>query len=455
MAVAADADELAGPGLALVGGDGARPLALHGGRRVDAAGFLADVRRVAAGLPERTHVVNLCAHRYAFMVGFAAAILRGQVSLLPASRAAGVVEATLALHPGGYALGDDHGPAPAGGLHRMPTLSGLHDRGSAFDVPRIPARQVVAVGFTSGSTGQPTAHAKTWGAFAQSNAGNAAALQAEVGAGASLVATVPPQHMYGLETSVLLPMLSGFAVHGGRPFFPADVRAALADCAAPRVLVSTPVHLRNLLAANLALPPLAAVVSATAPLPQALARRLEAAWGAPVLELFGSTETCVVAQRRSAHEDDWTLRDGAALHPQPDGAQVEAAWLDAPVLLQDLVELLPQGRFRLHGRSADLLEIAGKRASLTDLTRHLLAVPGVRDAVVFQHDVPDARGVCPVVALAVAPGLEPGAILEALRAWVDPVFLPRPLRLVQALPRNETGKLPRHALQAMIDRPGA
>jgi acyl-coenzyme A synthetase/AMP-(fatty) acid ligase len=29
---------------------------------------------------------------------------------------------------------------------------------------------------------------------------------------------------------------------------------------------------------------------------------------------------------------------------------------------------------------------------------------------------------------------------------VDPVFLPRPLRLCPALPRNATGKLPREAL---------
>jgi acyl-coenzyme A synthetase/AMP-(fatty) acid ligase len=33
---------------------------------------------------------------------------------------------------------------------------------------------------------------------------------------------------------------------------------------------------------------------------------------------------------------------------------------------------------------------------------------------------------------------------------VDPVFLPRPLRLVDALPRNETGKLPRAALLRLL-----
>ena len=37
-----------------------------------------------------------------------------------------------------------------------------------------------------------------------------------------------------------------------------------------------------------------------------------------------------------------------------------------------------------------------------------------------------------------------------LRQHLDPVFLPRPLRRVAALPRNETGKLPRQALEAML-----
>ncbi|HEY9513401.1 MAG TPA: AMP-ligase, partial [Rhodanobacter sp.] len=102
------------------------------------------------------------------------------------------------------------------------------------------------------------------------------------------------------------------------------------------------------------------------------------------------------------------------------------------------------------GRRADLLEIAGKRASLGDLTRRLLAIPGVRDGVVLQLDECDALGVQRIAALVVAPGLDATAITEALRRSIDPLFLPRPLRLVTALPRNETGKLPRNALLALL-----
>ncbi len=139
------------------------------------------------------------------------------------------------------------------------------------------------------------------------------------------------------------------------------------------------------------------------------------------------------------------------LLPQPDGTAVQAPHLAHAVVLADLVEVHADGRFELRGRNADLVEIAGKRASLGDLTRRLLAVAGVRDGVVFQHDPCPRTGVARIAALAVvADGISDADVLSALRDHVDAVFLPRPLRLVAALPRNDTGKLPRAALADLV-----
>jgi acyl-coenzyme A synthetase/AMP-(fatty) acid ligase len=259
--------------------------------------------------------------------------------------------------------------------------------------------------------------------------------------------------MYGLEMSVLLPLLGEVGVHTGRPFFPADVAAALAEVPSPRVLVTTPVHLRALVESGVVLPPIAAMLSATAPLSVELAQAAERRFDAPLLEVFGSTETCVFASRRPTVDEDWSLYDGSSLHPQPDGTAVDAPQLHAPITLADIVSLSRGGRrFRLCGRHADMLEIAGKRASLGDLGRRLLAIPGVRDGVVFQLGDGDALGVHRIAALAVAPGLDEHVILDALRRAIDPLFLPRPLKLVDALPRNETGKLPRAALLELLHR---
>ncbi|MBQ4856048.1 acyl-CoA synthetase [Rhodanobacter sp. B2A1Ga4] len=435
----------------LVADDPARVVAWRHGAPVSAACFLAQVQAVAAELPVATAAVNLCEDRYAFLVAFCAIALRGQANLLPSSRAPQAVDEVMAAHPGCYALGEQAlDPAPHG-YRQLPAL----DATSSFEPeaawPSIPADQVVAIGYTSGSTGTPSANPKTWASFHASNAGNLAMLRAVVGSRFEIVATVPPQHMYGMEMSVLLPLLGEAGAHAGRPFFPADVAAALAEVPAPRVLVTTPVHLRALVESGIALAPVAAMLSATAPLPVELARAAEQRFGAPLLEVFGSTETCVFASRRPTADEDWSLYDGSNLHPQPDGTAVEAPQLAAPVTLADIVSLSHGGRrFRLRGRHADMLEIAGKRASLADLTRRLLAIPGVRDGVVFQLDDGDALGVHRIAALAVAPGLEAHAILDALRRAIDPLFLPRPLKLVDVLPRNETGKLPRAALLALL-----
>jgi acyl-coenzyme A synthetase/AMP-(fatty) acid ligase len=292
------------------------------------------------------------------------------------------------------------------------------------------------------------AERKTWGS--RRAALNAALLGVDGGA-ASIVATVPPQHMYGLEMSVLLPLRSRAAIHAGQPFFPADVAVALGETPAPRMLVTTPFHLRALLHDAIALPALHAIVTATAPLDAALAAEAERRFDAPVTEVFGSTETCVIAHRRTMRDEPWQLYAGIELQPQPDGTLVHAPHFVAPTLLQDIVELLPPHRFRLCGRNGDLLEIAGKRASLADLTCQLLSVDGVRDGVVFQLDA-DRRGLRRLAALVVAPDLNltDAQILAQLRAAIDPIFLPRPLLRVDALPRNAAGKLPREALLAAL-----
>lgn len=433
--------------LPLAAGDPERVIAFDGTRKMRLGDFLDRVRALAGQLPDAACAINLCQDRFGFLLAFCAVALRGQVNLLPPARTRAAIDEVRALHPGSYCLGDVQAaddPVLEGlaGYHCLPD-SPAPLPGS---LPQVDADAVVAIGYTSGSTGVPAANAKRWGALAASARQNLQALQTlwPAGQAARVVATVPSQHMYGIEMAVLFPLLAGAAVHVARPFFPGDIAAALRQAEGPRLLVTTPLHLRALVSSGVALPPLAGIVSATAPLPQPLAVAAEARFGCPVREMFGSTETCIIASRRTATETLWTPFPGVEVQPQPDGTRVTAPQLSKPVVLADLTEVQPDGRFRLHGRKADLLEIAGKRASLSDLTQRLLAVPGVRDGVVVQLDGgPDGDGVRRIAALAVAPGLDEATILDALRKAVDPVFLPRRLRLLPVLPRNETGKLPR------------
>ncbi len=428
--------------------DLSRTFAWRDGQSISAGEFLAEVMALAAVLPAAGYAVNLCEDRYRFLIMFCAVGVAGQTNLLPASRAPQAIAEVMQAFPHSYVACECELDFAPPRFFRVPVLCANVDNVAVFN-PQIALDHVVAIGFTSGSTGAPKANPKTWGAVCASSALNAQLLCSNTAA-PNVIATVPPQHMYGLELSVLLPLRSSAAIHVGHPFFPADVAQALNDVPAPRVLVTTPFHLRALMQENTALPPLQAIVSATAPLDACLATLAEQRHTTKVVEVFGSTETCVIAHRSTAVDAAWRLYPGIDLQPQPDGTVVSAPYFAAPILLQDIVELLPSRRFVLRGRNSDLLEIAGKRASLADLTSRLLAIPGVTDAVVFQLDA-DVRGVGRLAALAVADGVGEGEILNALRAAIDPVFLPRPLRLVPALPRNQAGKLPLAALLAALD----
>jgi acyl-coenzyme A synthetase/AMP-(fatty) acid ligase len=430
-------------------------LAWREDRAITAAQFLQAVESLAARLPEVSHVLNLCSDRYHFAVALAAALLRRQCTLLPSTQAPEVLRKLRALAPTLCVLHDGNGAervAPADCV-RMQVDATLPASSidAGWRVPYIDAEQLAALIFTSGSTGTPIPHAKRFGELVQCVRAEAERLPPIGRGGCAVLGTVPPQHMYGFETTVLLPLQSAGVLCAQRPFYPADIAAALARLPRPRVLCSTPVHLRALLAAEVELPSPELILCATAPLSVNLAREVEQRLQAPLWEIYGSTETGQIATRRTVLEQAWRLWPQVRLSQRDGTYMALGGHVLEPTALADVLELLDDERFLLHGRSADLVNIAGKRSSLAYLSHQLNAVPGVLDGAFFlrasPHDAPD--GVSRLAALAVAPGLAPERILAALRERIDPVFLPRPLLLVERLPRNDTGKLPQQALQAL------
>jgi acyl-coenzyme A synthetase/AMP-(fatty) acid ligase len=423
--------------------DRAAAVAFRDDRPIPVDALLADVAALAARLPARAHVVNLCVDRYRFSVGFAAALVRGQINLLPPGVAPELLRELAGRYPHLYALTD--APVPDCPLE---TVDAGHAgaAGAQAAMPAFDSEQLAAIAFTSGSTGKPAPHPKRWGALVRGAQAEACALGLGDTAQATLVGTVPAQHMYGLESTVMLALHNGFALQARRPFYPADIRKALEQApAAGRVLVTTPVHLRALLEEEQQLPALRLIVCATAPLPVALAVEAEARYAAPLLEVYGFTEAGQVATRRTASTPEWCTMPGVRILSDERGVWFGGGHVEVEALASDIIEPIDAHRFVLHGRSADMVNVAGKRTSLAYLDHQLGSIPGVEDGVYFLPD--DGGGaVTRLMAFVVAPGLAPEAVLSALRARVDPVFLPRPLHFVSALPRTATGKLPREAL---------
>ncbi len=458
-------------------------VAWRDGRAVSQAELLADVLALSGVLSRvlpstaatsgvAPAAINLCLDRYWFAVAFLACAHRGVVNLLPSSNAPMHLAQLVAHNPGVIALGDQPEALMAGcpwldaaqavaserasmmaqGRDVAPdaTHADLHETPA---MPTVPADRVVARFHTSGSTGEPQACDKRFGLLFAGHQAAASAVLALTGGPCPVVGTSSFRHMFGFEATVMLPLWAGGALTGGTPFFPADVASDLAAQPSPALLVTTPYHLRKMLEADIAFPPCAGMLSATAPLSPDLAKAAEARLRAPLLEVYGATELGMLATRRTSESSAWTLLPGFSLASSEAGFMARGPSLAQPQALHDLVEPddTAEGgrRFRLIDRSSNLINVVGKRSSLGFLNEVLQSLPGVQDGVfcvppdVAHHDVTR------LAAFVVAPGLTPADVLAGLRPHVDPVFLPRPIVMLDALPRDANAKLPVAALRAL------
>ena len=424
-------------------------LVIHQERAISQAEFLRDLAFIAPRLPDAKFALNLCEDRYYFLLGFCALLVKGAINLLPPNRQPLTLTELAQDYPASYCLFDKKQDCV---LPSINIASLLADSIPSADMipalPLIPAQQIAAIAFTSGSTGKPQANAKCWGTLAAT----ARLLGQRLGtdlAAPTIVGTVPPQHMYGLETTLFMVLQASMIMHNDKPFYPADVQQLLAQIPAPLILVTTPIHLRALVNAELPMSPLAGIISATAPLDPALALAAEQCFQAPLNEIYGCTEAGSMATRRSTQTQEWQLLDGFQLTLNDTGACASAPHLQGDAPIQDQLELLTDGRFLLCGRSADMINVAGKRASLANLTLQLLRIEGVVDGVIFMPPSSSStRQEARPVALVVS-DLPEKTILAALALRIDATFLPRPLRKVASLPRNDTGKLTAAALQQL------
>jgi len=407
--------------------------------------FLASAWALASHLPSKRHAINLCRDRYHFLIAFAATLIARHISLLPNCPALEVLAQLAQQYPETYILAD-HDDVPSDiPLFRVPGLvSSFHRR---TEIPAIPSGQIAAIVFTSGSSGLPRAHAKTWGSLVR----GAQALQRQFGIGEEcsriVVGTVPAQHMYGLETTIMLPLQSGWGIHARHPTLPADIRETLGEMRRPVWLMTTPVHLRAYVGQRTALPYLEGIISATMPLSRLVATKAERLWNVPVREIYGCTESGVIGSRRTTAAHIWTLCPGLRLWQEGDAVWVSGGHVRQPLRLADRITVQNHTQFMLHGPCHDLVKVAGKRTSLAALNATLARIDGVVDGT-FYRPHPGRSADARLTAFVVAPGIRASTIQAELRKRIDPLFLPRPLHLVEALPRNPTGKLPRELLEA-------
>jgi acyl-coenzyme A synthetase/AMP-(fatty) acid ligase len=342
-------------------------------------------------------------------------------------------------------------PMPCDGTKRLALLAPIDACTAIIDI------------YTSGSTGEPKRIRKTLAQF-ETEVGVLESLWGEFLGQATVVASVPHYHFYGLLFRLLWPLAAG------RPF---DV----ITCAHPDTLserlallrntafVSSPAllsRLPELVPLESLQPPPRIMFSSGGPLPDAAAREFHRHVGRAPTEVFGSTETGGIAWRRQEDDDSWTPMPGIQVSREADGAlSLRSPYLleSTPFRMEDAVELLPDGRFLLRGRLDRIVKIEEKRLSLPDMEARLAAHPWVAAAAAVVMTATRRQSIGAVVILTpqgrqqlVTIGRrETGLFLRRhLAEYFEAVLLPRRWSFPEHLPINERGKLTHAALKALF-----
>lgn len=271
-----------------------------------------------------------------------------------------------------------------------------------------------------------------------------------IGPGARVLLMAPPHHIYGLLFGILLPLSAG-AAFLRRTALHAEVVAEAVLQHGVTHIVSVPAHLRAMADAG-PLPPVERIFSSGAPLPTDISVRLASA-GWPVTEIFGSSETGGIAWRERTSAA-WRALPGVRAEVGTTGRlEVDGPFLHSsqprPFVTSDLARSVPDG-FDLIGRADGVIKAGGKRVSLREVEERAVALAGVSDAAALGQEVGGARGQEVWLAVA-ARGVTADQVRRELARWLDPLALPRRLRVVNALPREENGKLPRTRLLSIFE----
>lgn len=340
----------------------------------------------------------------------------------------------------------------------------LHKRAAATGaIPSIDPSSAMVSLFTSGSTGEPKRIRKSL-AYLEAEARAVDAMLGKAApAGAWVHATATHQHLYGLTFRLCWPLASR------RPFAGRTEEywePSLARIEAGCVLVTSPAHLTRLGGLD-ALPAdrrPSFAMSGGAPLPQTAVDAVREIIGCDVVEMFGSTETGVVGHRwRSRESQIWNPFPTVSVQRDPDGRlRVRSPYAGGAdgYVIDDLVEVQDDGRFRLLGRADRIAKVEGNRVSLVELEDALTKLKWVQAAAIVSLGVDTVRLGAAIVPsdigreeLARLGAFRFGRLLRGELAASRPAAgLPRQWRFIERLPMSVLGKVSSGELLKLFDR---
>lgn len=447
---------------------GSHPVAIRAGVALTADDLCRLARAMASGLhqrPERTWALWL-ESPFEFLCSFMALALAGKRIVLPGNMQTGTA-AALAPHFDALIARD-----AVTGLERAHfTPEALSADTADFHIPATPSTHIELLLFTSGSTGEPKAVAKTL-ALLEAELAVLNQQWGEAFGRLPVLATVSHQHIYGLLHLLLWPLVRRAAFFDEVCQYPEELMARARSQTAV-VLVSSPTHLKRL--------PLAEdfighhqhirhIVSSAGLLATEAAMALAQLMGAAPWEILGSTETGGVAWRQQHQSSAWQALPGVScrLDEESECLAVQSQHISAGegqhwLVMGDRVQFHGREGFSLCGRADQIVKVEGKRMSVTDMEARLQAHPLVDQArvAVVRHKREEV-GVVAVLSeegrnrLARDGKLALNQLLrDYLLAFFERPLLPRRWRYVSDLPVNAQGKVTLAEVQALLEDKGA
>lgn len=325
-----------------------------------------------------------------------------------------------------------------------------------------PLRAEQAVFFTSGSTGEPKRVVRTLSELDR-EVQQLERTWGQTASEATVYATVPHHHIYGLTFARLWPLAAG------RPFAATvyDFWESLLGALEPgAVIITSPAHLTRLGGIE-ALPPTQQprlVFTAGAPLPHDAANEALRVFGVLPTEIFGSTETGAIATRQQhAATTPWQALHGIDIAADDEGRlSLRSPWVAGGDWFEttDRISIAPKGHgFHLAGRTDRTVKIEGKRVSLIEIEQRLIALPWIADAVALMLPEESVLAAAAVLTPSGRVELErqgafrfTRALRRQLAPFLEPVALPRRWRFVAALPTAALGKRSTSEIAAFFSR---
>lgn len=330
--------------------------------------------------------------------------------------------------------------------------------------PNVPANARL-VKLTSGSTGMPKGIVTTEANLLADAANICASMDIrpdDVNLGA-----VPFSHSYGFSNLITPLLAQGTAIVVSNDYLPQSLidLANRHRCTVAPLIPMVFEHLTS--TAHGEFETIRTFLSAGAPLPASTSRKFRERFGLDIHSFYGCSECGgITYDRRGGAVERGTVgaaMDGVMLSTDGKRLSVRSGSVGAGFLFDahtfepfgegafttdDLVEMREDGEFALTGRASDLINTAGKKVNPREVELVLLQIDGVREAKVY-GEAAGARGEVVAAAIVCTPNVTREQVREFCRERLSLHKVPRIVKLVDAMPVDERGKVKRAALAAL------